>query len=109
MVTFYPVKFDTYESLYNHKDENGEVAKIQVEVLEEESDADPEGYEGYEGSTACVTLDEDRDKENTTHLQDPSHPSHPSPPRAQATCSKCGLTGDAFHMKIHIANCEGTD
>ena len=82
MVSFYPVKFDTYESLYNHKDENGEDAKIQVEVLEEESDADPEGYEGYEGSKGCVTLDEDRDKENTTHLQDPSPP---SPPRAHAT------------------------
>ena len=39
--------------------------------------------------------------------QKPSQPSQPSP-RAQATCPKCGPTGDAFHMKIHIANCEGT-
>ena len=30
-------------------------------------------------------------------------------PRPQATCPKCGTTGGAFHMKIHITNCEGTD
>ena len=29
-------------------------------------------------------------------------------PRPQATCPKCGITDDAFNMRIHIANCEGT-
>ncbi|MGC2428337.1 MAG: hypothetical protein WA421_14960, partial [Nitrososphaeraceae archaeon] len=42
---------------------------------------------------------------------DPSDPSDPSAtkPRPQATCPKCDLTGDAFHMRVHIANCKGTD
>ncbi len=43
---------------------------------------------------------------------DPSDPSDPSAtkprPRAQATCPKCGMTGSAWDMRIHLQNCEGT-
>ena len=115
IVTFYPPKFDTYESVYNHKDEYGEDVKIQVEVLEEESDTDPEGYEGYEGYTGCVTFSSDIDNDNDdrdkveseeekitpTHLQypsDPSDPSDPSPPRPQATCPDCGEQETQKHL-----------
>ncbi|HTH22849.1 MAG TPA: hypothetical protein VL854_11580 [Nitrososphaeraceae archaeon] len=30
-------------------------------------------------------------------------------PRPQTTCPTCGIIGDAFYMRIHIENCEGTD
>ena len=32
-------------------------------------------------------------------------------PRAQTqvTCPKCGTTGGAFDMRIHLQKCEGTD
>ena len=50
--------------------------------------------------------------EIASHMSDMSDSSNqsnqtPKPPRPQATDPKCGHTDDAFHMKIHIANCEG--
>jgi len=30
----------------------------------------------------------------------------PKPRPQQATCPKCGLTGDPFWMRVHMQNCE---
>ena len=58
-------------------------------VFERENERKNEGNTLPEGVTTVTTVTEPKPR-----------------PRAQATCPKCGLTGDAFHMKIHIANCE---
>jgi hypothetical protein len=42
-------------------------------------------------------------------LRDTIDPCPIEEPRPQATCPKCGITDDVFHMKTHITNCEGTE
>ena len=67
-------------------------------------------------SKNMVSYDYREPNQNENENEAASHMSRMSPndqneprPRVQTTCSNCGLTGDAFHMRIHIANCEGTD
>ena len=91
IVTFYPPKFDTYDSVYNHKDEyaNDDV-NIQVEVLEEE-ESDPEGSEGSEGSSDAYdennfhNFDSEMDNENTNA---PPYP-QPRQPRQRPKARNC--------------------
>jgi len=61
--------------------------------FERENERKNEGSTLPEGVTTATTVTEPETKPKTI---------------AKATCSKCGLTGDAFHMRIHIANCKGT-
>ena len=91
IVTFYPPKFDTYDSVYNHKDEDGGgegVIDIQVQVLDKESDPDPEGSEGSEGSSDAFHNFES-ENENTNAPPVPLSPISPVSDQKQ-TCPKCG-------------------
>ena len=85
-------KFASFADIYNHKSE-GEDSDSDVEIkVSRVKEQDPEGNDGNEGISECVTLDIDELKITPTHLQEPSEPPEPSAFNFPPKCYRCDFS-----------------
>jgi hypothetical protein len=84
-------EFAKFDEIYNHKSDDDIDVKITVSLVQvEEEDADPDGSEGSEGISECVSS---YDKEKQTHPKIPSVPSAPSASlEFPSKCYHCDFT-----------------